>query len=1264
MARRQSCSDLPPTSIIIPPYSRSSSSSFVAKLSSHSKSASTDMRSTVKSRLLRNWIGQNGQQEYKVLERSLARFHQKDRYRIDVLKTNLLPWIRKDQPCLDSLSDASLKTGRQLIMQWWSTLLAALPDALYTDRCHYFECIIALMTRKEFDEFDRIEDMVSKPTTPSTARTYIDGSGSVTEHTSSTTSVSSSTTLGSGYPFTDSSAFWSSFQQYRKMLTQSLQYAIERLNQKGVYSNVITFCAKILAICFFKLPGVASGLLHALPASRSYIVRMAKAMDLTGENCGMPQIMSFFPDHLSPICFIGTGTWWREFEKQKHKMNSGEAPPPMEMYGNWVRRWQSDDSELFFAFYRHYHHCLAQYLEVPLQRIQAGGWATSAITPKVYAGAPGYLYLSAFFMTKIEGLVHREIHPVTTIVQFEPNSNGNGTAERDRAMASVATGEFPGSAAPPAVKLPGANGGADAGKDNANGGGPATGKPKVLDMASRRFVETIVAIMEDHGNIYGAMLDIWIKAVVTKTSVYDVESIFCLLDFLDMLIAELESRECIRLYDNEWSTIPLNTGSNIRFVPIHVQFILSTLHLLLTGSDHTVTLVRTISFIYQNFSLLTSTVSTLEQLTLGTLLSPDVFEKCFLHWARNVRLYYMRCLVWRVAKIGGGVGILPGWKSWTPQTFTSTQRSTLGGMASSAGPNLDSTAKRTTTREALESLKGLPVEQSLSLIVRNIFEVMESRIDMVKRQYAGELDDVMSPKISDKGSEFSPESAPSSPTPSDHISSPASATASISSTGEGSPTAPSFRQRSLSDGMVQDEESREKARAFYQLQSQQICLSNQTLATSDSETLKATSKDKPKKPSSRSSLIGRKFRRLSRTDSPAETSPGWDSQQRGSFESDSTLYDPSFANLVGGSASSANKRASTGSMPLTAGSLFRWMFLGGQSNKLSSGDSNGGSNPDLYSERSEDKLQGSHHSLASFSSASSSASLTLQMNNNDQSSDAYRHGGNDRSFYNPQLTSSLRYGLDLRRYPEHLNIYAARSIPEHNAVLNEYVDWLAQCHTYGIKSRIGNAANGPAMSAQNQGQCQLGGVPGIGLGPGMNCTGDVEELFGRFSVFSLSMGGVVDASAVAGHQDEWISPGMAQMMMLRFPGLVAEWPKFWNNSRDASGPPPGPITTLPALAVVNNPVFSIGKGNAGGVGGGVGAGAGGAFGGASLNGFGSGNGPSSLKHQQQAQMHHQQQMQLWSRNAAAAAAAAASVGQQGAPMSNTTGSAPVAASKY
>ncbi|KAG0328624.1 hypothetical protein BG004_002500 [Podila humilis] len=1172
------------------------------------------------------------------------------------------------------------------------------------------------MTRKEFDEFDRVEDMISKPTTPSTIRTFIDGS--VTEqNTSSTTSVSSSTTLGSGYPFTDSGAFWTSFHQYRKTLTQSLQYAIERLNQKGVYSNVITFCAKILALCFFKLPGVAFGLLHALPASRSYVSRVAKAMNIARENSGMPQIMNFFPDHLSSICFEGSGSWWREFEKQKRRMATGESTPPMEMFGNWVRRWQSDDSELFFAFYRHYHHCLAQYLEAPLHRLQAGGWATSAIAPKVYAGAPGYLYLSAFFLTKIEGLVHREIHPVTTIVQFEPNSgNGaNGAVDRDRAMASVATGEFPGTAAPPAVKLSngsdGNNNNSDDRKDNNNnsnnnnnnGAQSATGKPKVLDMASRRFVETIVAIMEDHGNIYGAMLDIWIKAVVTKTSVYDVESVFCLLDFLDMLIAELESRESIRLYDSELSSVPLNSGPSSIFVPIHVQFILTTLHLLLSSSDHTVTLMRTISFIYQNFSLLTGTIQSLEQLTLGTLLSPPIFEKCYLHWARNVRLYYMRCLVWKVARIGGGVGILPGWKPWVASLQAKAQQQqqqqaeaqsqqrapeSLGGVMAMSTPshNEPSHSKKKTKDIPVMFPKATPLELSLNLIVsgvqKNIFEVMENRIDMVKRQYAGELSDVISPRMSAHDLE--------------------------STTGPEESTTPLSRSPRLcpDDGTaLTTAATTAAARSFYEMQARQIYVSQQklTLSSGSLKEEENSGKDKSKKTASRSSIISRKFKRLSRSDNNSNGSgtivPPEQSHRNSLPDlTDPSLYDSSslfsLASSGGSSQSSGNsrssgnssKRNSTGSLPITGpGSLFRWMFQSSSSSKLSA-LAGSCSSPDLvgghrHGEKFSSMSTSSTSSMSTHSlltqSTGSSTSLSLLMNNCEHhaSSDIYRRdsGGSHNSSRSAshqhgsdgaELDHRLGYQFESRKYPEHLTTYAGRSIPEHSAVLNEYVDWLSQCHSYGIKSRAGFVVNGlghshtgmagaPPMSQPGMmggassaaAATTIGGGGGgvQGLGIGTLSSGPGNELFGDFSVFSLGIGGVVDASAIAGHHDEWISPGMAQMMMLRFPGLVVEWPKFWNNSREASGPPPGPITTLSALAVVNNPALSLGKGNAGGVGGGVSAGAGGPFGGASLSAsYGaSSNGPSSLRHQQQAQMHHQQQMQLWSRNAAAAAAAAA-----------------------
>ena len=514
---------------------------------------------------------------------------------------------------------------------------------------------------------------------------------------------------------------------------------------------------------------------------------------------------------------------------------------------------------------------------------------------------------------------------------------------------------------------------------------------------------------------------------------------------------------------------------------------------------------------------------------------------------------------------------------------------------------------------------------------------------MVKRQYAGELTEIMSPRASDKDSESTPpESTPSSPGLDVNVPS-LSQTGGSSSSGGSSP-----RQRSSYSEGVQDEESLAISRSFYQLQAQQIYLAHQKLTESDND---LKEKDRTKKSISRSSLISRKFRRLSRSESlsssPEPTQPLHQPQRHSLSDIESSsMYDPSLGNLMGGIIPGSSKRASTGSLPITGpGSLLRWMFNSASNSASSSKMSTTGSSASssFYAgstvslDRNGENIGGSTYSLASQSSASST--LTLMMNNEGHS-EFYRNGGSGgRSFSSPQLTSQMRYVQVSKRYPEHLNTYAGRSLPEHAAVLNEYVDWLAQCHAYGIKTRMSYAVNGALAS-----QSQPGGVPGIGLGSnatgGMSSSGGLGDMLGDFSVFSLSVGGVMNASIIAGHHEEWISPGMAQMMMLRFPGLVVEWPKFWNNTREASGPPPGPIDTLPAMAVVNNPAFSLGKGNAGGVGGGISAGAGGPFGGNGLNGS-SGNGPSALRHQQQAQMHHQQQMQLWSRNAAVASAAAA-----------------------
>lgn len=45
----------------------------------------------------------------------------------------------------------------------------------------------------------------------------------------------------------------------------------------------------------------------------------------------------------------------------------------------------------------------------------------------------------------------------------------------------------------------------------------------------------------------------------------------------------------------------------------------------------------------------------MDRLCRGILLSEEVFGRLMLHWAKNVRVYFIRVLVWRVSRMGDAV---------------------------------------------------------------------------------------------------------------------------------------------------------------------------------------------------------------------------------------------------------------------------------------------------------------------------------------------------------------------------------------------------------------------------------------------------------------------------------------------------------------------------------------------------------------------------------------------------------------------------------
>lgn len=337
-----------------------------------------------------------------------------------------------------------------------------------------------------------------------------------------------------------------------------LNYAIGELNKKGVYQNTLIFSGRLLAVAFFRVEGVASKLLRALPVNRFALERIAMEVDWSRN---VPQdwdaFTGLFPPSLHHLCFQEARSYLKELEsmvvgkivessddtaaaeEEDHDRYLVRQPEvEVEMSGNWLRRWQSDDSELFFSFCRSYHRQLAGILSQSSRKaIAASGQS------HIFFGGPGYAHLATCIHQKCLSLVHREILSVTTL-SSQKNFNPGETA-------NVLSGS-------------------------------TAGKPRHLEAANRRCTAIVVDIVRSPSasisyDIFGPILGIHIKCLIRRTSLYDVQGVFCLLDWLDGVLSHMENAE-----------LPPEKL-------IDVEFIVQTVWMLLRDADHALALMRTIA---------------------------------------------------------------------------------------------------------------------------------------------------------------------------------------------------------------------------------------------------------------------------------------------------------------------------------------------------------------------------------------------------------------------------------------------------------------------------------------------------------------------------------------------------------------------------------------------------------------------------------------------------------------------------------------------
>ncbi|ORZ03362.1 hypothetical protein BCR43DRAFT_46463 [Syncephalastrum racemosum] len=642
--------------------SSSSSSSSAASSASHYRNASTSnctsyaiMHSPIEMHV-----------DYSALRKAFSKFQSKTKQRHDIAQQQVLPWFHKQPPCLaypfrfshqqgnkqptnahstgknhqqDSHTTANtaaasstgssfwsqkiigyhvkekdaLSTGRIILLRWWRVLMSNAQQVPYAERCIYLECVLEIMSRAEFVEFDH--------------------SGSPSSTFDDWIAKSDDTILN----------------EYRSLLSLTLRYAIGKLNQKAIYSNMILFCSKVLALCFFKVPGLAPALLRILPVKAQLTRRIRQELGDITADCSRyrPILSGAFSAHLHPLMVTDARSYQSAFRQAKSRLC-----PPITFAGNWIRRWQSDDSELFFFFYRHYHSTLKLYVKGAYPHVEQ---CTSIQRNALLSLSPGYMYLAAYFAGKIDALLHREIHSVTTVLhcsQQNANSAGSATNSEWHNRPATASGNksmpndpdmmtvvnkplisTPTSTTTPAIIANGDNHAQHQQQRMARN----PSKPRPLDAATHKYAECMAfcVTMADPQGLYYNMVNIWLRAVVKRTNFMVAESVFCLLDFIEVLILEMQ---CCQGNPKEGPFLDL-------------PFLLDTLNILLTKSDHTISLLRALSFIYIHFPYLTSRTVLMETLCRQMLLSPPIFEKLLLHWNRNVRIFFLRCLFWRVARV-------------------------------------------------------------------------------------------------------------------------------------------------------------------------------------------------------------------------------------------------------------------------------------------------------------------------------------------------------------------------------------------------------------------------------------------------------------------------------------------------------------------------------------------------------------------------------------------------------------------------------------
>ncbi|ORZ23014.1 hypothetical protein BCR42DRAFT_403782 [Absidia repens] len=561
--------------------------------------------------------------DYLYLYRFYHKFVRKSKRRYYLLENDVLPWLQRNsstskhkteqQPCQHPITfweqlkgyrhpknqEERLLMIQGLLIKWWHLLLDTVLKVDYNERHVYFDCICEIMIRPEFLELD-----------------------------------SRSTELPPNI----------NQESYDKIIAASLMLAKKKLNHNVVFSDMMTYSAKILAICFFKVPELATTILCGLDLRPVWIHRLQQEMGQLSRLADYKQDMKkIFPRYLHPL--IGASGW--EYQQFIHNL----TPNSIDKSSVWMARLTRNTGELYTLFFKHLHVVLATYLvivcpEAQKERLQCRN--------TMLVAAPCYLYFSGYYLYCVENFVSHMVRSVTldtandssdnlaSWMSTKPHYDKN---DKNSAPRNLATKHHRSTSTKKSIQMKslhdyesGPNGYRRKQKTNdAVSGRQHHGKPQLLEDLIWVFSECLawsVMMAEPCGRFHD-MINVIMRALILTTEVGNSIGVFGIFDFVEASMLQLQHYRLQTRYHP----------------PLDQPFLLHTIHIVLAYSDHSTTLLRVLSFVYSQFKFLTSRAGLLDYLCNRILLDTVIFERLFLHWGANVRNFFWRCLVWRVGCI-------------------------------------------------------------------------------------------------------------------------------------------------------------------------------------------------------------------------------------------------------------------------------------------------------------------------------------------------------------------------------------------------------------------------------------------------------------------------------------------------------------------------------------------------------------------------------------------------------------------------------------